>query len=286
MRTDRLFADRQVFSFEIFPPKTDYPIKTIYDTLDGLKDLSPDFISVTYGAGTKDDGGLTVDITSRIIDDYGFIGVAHLPGRNLTCEQMGGILRQLKERGIENVLALRGNDNPDVEPVGDFIHGSDVVSFVRENSDMNIIGACYPEGHNDSDTLAEDIRNLKVKVDAGCSQLISQLFLDNEFFYAFLERCDIAGINVPIQAGIMPVVNKAQIMRMVTMCGVQIPKRLIRILDRYSYKPEALRDAGLAYAIDQIVDLAANDVDGIHLYTMNHPDDARQIKLAVSNIFH
>ncbi|HOD02145.1 MAG TPA: methylenetetrahydrofolate reductase, partial [Clostridiales bacterium] len=174
--------------------------------------------------------------------------------------------------------------NPDFAPKYDFKYASDLISFIRENGDFNIIGACYPEGHFEASSLIEDIRNLKKKTDAGASHLITQLFFDNGYFYSFRERAVIAGIDVPIQAGIMPVVNKKQIERMVSLCKVDLPKKFLSMMTKYENNPSAMRDAGIAYAVDQIVDLLAQGVDGIHLYTMNNPYIARRIYEAVSSL--
>lgn len=282
MKTSALFKKKRVLSFEIFPPKRTDPIDTIYDTVEKLKDLSPDFISVTYGAGGNESNQNTFQIASAVKNRYGVESVAHLPCINLTKENVLHMLSDLKDAGIENLLALRGDINPDFTPKNDFKHASDLISFIKEHSDFNIIGACYPEGHIECESMIEDIRNLKTKVDAGTDHLITQLFFDNSYFYSFQERAAIAGINVPIQAGIMPVVNKKQIERMVSLCGVDLPKKFLSIMNRYENNPEAMRDAGIAYAVDQMVDLIAQGVDGIHLYTMNNPYIAFRIYEAIN----
>lgn len=282
MRTAEIFKDKKVLSLEIFPPRRTAPIDTIYHTLDELQGLNPDFISVTYGAGGSETNTATLEIASAIKNDYGIESVAHLPCINLTKNEVLDMLAGFKQAGVENILALRGDINPDFTPKQDFRYASDLVSFIKENGDFNIIGACYPEGHSECPNLVDDIRNLKTKVDAGTDQLITQLFFDNNYFYSFRERASIAGINVPIQAGIMPVVNKKQIERMVTLCGVELPKKFITMMERYENNPIAMRDAGIAYAVDQIVDLMAQDVDGIHLYTMNNPYIAKKIYAAIS----
>lgn len=281
MKTVEFFKKKQVLSFEVFPPKRTSPIETIYNTLDELKGLHPDYISVTYGAGGSLNNSKTLEIAANIKNRYEFESVAHLPCINLTKEDVLIALSTLRENGIENILALRGDINPDIPPYTDFSHASDLVSFIREHGDFNIIGACYPEGHPESKNIVDDIHNLKCKVDAGVSQLTTQLFLDNEYFYTFRERAALAGINVPIEAGIMPVVNKKQIERMVSLCGVHLPTKFIKMMARYENNPVAMRDAGIAYAVDQIVDLAAQGVDGIHLYTMNNPYIAQKIYEAV-----
>ncbi len=284
MKTTELFKKKTVLSFEIFPPKRTNPVGTIYDTVERLKDLKPDFISVTYGAGGSESNADTLKIASAVKNDYGTESVAHLPCVNLTKNDVLEMLGKLQNAGIENILALRGDVNPDFAPKNDFKYASDLVSFIKENGNFNIIGACYPEGHFETSSLVEDIRNLKTKVDAGAGQLITQLFFDNSYFYSFLERAVIAGIDVPIEAGIMPVVNKKQIERMVTLCKVYLPKKFLSMMDKYENNPTAMRDAGIAYAVDQIVDLLAQGVDGIHLYTMNNPYIAHRIYEATSSL--
>lgn len=284
MKTSELFKKKKVLSFEIFPPKRTDPVNTIYNTVEKLKDLHPDFISVTYGAGGSENNRETLKIASAIKNEYGIESVAHLPCINLDKREVLNILDDFKGAGIENILALRGDINPKFLPKNNFKYASDLVSFIKENGDFNVIAACYPEGHIECPTIIEDIRNLKNKVDAGADQLVTQLFFDNNYFYTFRERATIAGINVPIEAGIMPVVNRKQIERMVSLCGVNLPKKFLSIMDRYEHNPEAMRDAGIAYAIDQIVDLIAQGVDGIHLYTMNNPYIAHRIYEAINTL--
>lgn len=271
-------------SFEVFPPKRTYPIETVYDALDELKDLKPDFISVTYGAGGSDNCQATLEIASNIKKKYGIESVAHLPCINLTENDVIDMIRRFKDAGIENILALRGDITPDFEPKGVFKHASELISFIKKHDDFNMIGACYPEGHTECESLDKDIENLKNKVDCGCNELITQLFFDNNFFYSFMEKIRASGIKVPVSAGIMPVVNKKQIERMVTLCGVSLPKKFIKMMEHYENKPEAMRDAGIAYAVDQIVDLLSQGVDGIHLYTMNNSYTAEKIYGAVSSL--
>ena len=288
MKIASLFGQgKTVFSFEIFPPKKTSSVESIYNTLEELKDLKPDFISVTYGAGgtmTEAGRSKTCEIASIIKNKYNITPVAHLACVNSTKEQVRAELDSLKENGIENILALRGDINPDVPRCNDFAYASDLVAFIKEHGDFGISGACYPEVHADAENMVQDILNLKKKVDAGASHLMSQLFFDNNYFFDFLEKARIAGVNVPIEAGIMPVTNKSQIERMVTMCGASLPQKFARTMQRFENNPEALRDAGIAYAIDQIVDLISNGVEGIHLYTMNNPYVARKISEAVSNL--
>ena len=283
MKIREIFDRKTVFSFEVFPPKKTSPIETIYSTLEQLRDLRPDFISVTFGAGGSGNSVYALDIASKLLSD-GITPMLHLPCINFTRQEIADTLARAKECGVENILALRGDLNPDIEPVKDFTHASDLIAYIRTQGDFDIAGACYPEAHPDAEDLDEDIENLKIKVEAGADHLISQLFFDNDFFYEFRDKAAQKGINVPIEAGIMPVVNKNMIERMVTTCGASLPGKFVKIMQRYEHNPEALRDAGIAYAINQIVDLAASGVDGVHLYTMNNPYVARKISEAVSGI--
>jgi methylenetetrahydrofolate reductase (NADPH) len=254
--------------------------------LDALHTLTPDFISVTYGAGGSNVGVSTVEIASTIQDKYNIKAMAHLPCINYTKDEIVEILTEFKEHNINNVLALRGDINPDIEPKHDFEHASDLVQFIKTQGDFHISGACYPEGHPQNPSFEDDVRRLKYKVDCGVEHLMSQLFFDNSSFYNFLNECAKVNINVPIEAGIMPVTNKKQIERMVSMCGASLPPKFAKMMQRYENSPEALRDAGIAYAIDQIVDLVSNGVDGIHLYTMNNPYVATKIYDAIKNLIH
>lgn len=285
MKISELFkSGKTVFSFEIFPPKKDGSIDTVYKTLDGLSDLRPDFISVTFGAGGSAAGASTSEIAGLIKRKYNTESIAHLTCVNMTRSEIDRQIEDFREQGIENVLALRGDINPEIPPKKDFLHASDLISYMKERSDLSFSGACYPEGHVESDSIEKDIENLKIKVDAGASHLISQLFFDNEAFYRFIEKARAAGINVPIEAGIMPCVNASQIQRMVGMCGASLPPKFTKMIARYENNPEAMRTAGIAYAVDQIIDLCANGVDGIHLYTMNNPTIARKIAESVSSV--
>ncbi len=283
MHVKEMFKDRMVFSFEVFPPKKTSSIDVIYNTLDELRDLRPDFISVTFSAGGSSNNALACEIASKIKNN-GVVPMIHLPCINYTREEITDTLTEIKDRGIENILALRGDINPDIPPKKEFKYASDLIEFIRSQGNFDIAGACYPECHPDASSLEVDILNLKRKVEAGADHLISQLFFDNSSFYEFLWKARAAGINVPIEAGIMPVVNKNQIERMVTTCGASLPKKFVKIMQKFEHSPEALRDAGIAYAVNQIVDLAASGVDGIHLYTMNNAYVARKISEAVSGI--
>ena len=285
MKIPAMFApDKTVFSFEIFPPKKTGSIETIYDTLDALHDLRPDFISVTYGAGGNAADSSTCDIASIIKHKYRIEPLAHLTCINSTKADVDVNLQRLKDNEIENILALRGDINPDLPPRRDFRYASELVSYIKARGTFSLSGGCYPEGHPDTPSLVEDVLHLRKKVDAGVDHLVSQLFFDNNYFYAFLERARIAGITVPIEAGIMPVTSKKQIEKMVVMCGASLPPKFVKMMQKYEHHPDALRDAGIAYAVDQIVDLISHNVDGIHLYTMNNPYIARKISESVSSL--
>ncbi len=279
---------RTIFSFEVFPPKRDMPVDTIYPALGELAELEPDFISVTCGAGGSASGGSlrTIEVTSIIQDKYHREGVVHLPCINFTKEEVLQTLKEMESNGIRKLLALRGDRVPEVEPKQDFHYARDLVSFVREhgNRELQIFAACYPEGHVEAPDLKTDLMFLKEKVDAGVDRLISQLFFQNDYFYEFREKAAALGIHVPIEAGIMPVTSKKQIERMVTLCGATLPRKFQRVLAKYEAQPEALRDAGIAFAIDQIVDLLGHGVDGIHLYTMNNPYIARKINESIRSL--
>lgn len=285
MKIPELFKNgKTVFSFEIFPPKKNGSIDTVYNTLDELSDLHPDFISVTYGAGGSLPGCSTREIVSIIKEKYHTESIAHLTCVNSSKEDIDRIIKEFEQHGIENVLALRGDINPDIPPKEDFKHASDLITYMKERSSLSFSGACYPEGHLESATLDEDVENLKRKVDAGADHLISQLFFDNSCFYTFIEKVRAAGITVPIEAGIMPCVNANSIKRMVGLCGSSLPPKFTKIIARFGDNPDAMRDAGIAYANEQIIDLVSSGVDGIHLYTMNNPYVARKISEGVSSV--
>ena len=289
MKISDLFQkEKTVLSFEVFPPKKESGLDSIYNTISELNDLKPDFISVTYGAGGSGiKGATTVDLCSFIKNEHGMETAAHLSCLYNTKESVDEILTQLRDRNINNILALRGDVNPNYQIKHDFKYASDLTKYIIDKDwGFGVSGACYPEVHQEAENMLEDIMNLKKKVDAGASHLISQLFFDNNAFYDFIEKVRIAGINVPVEAGIMPVTNKSQIERMVSMCGASIPAKLSKVLQKYGDNKEAMRDAGIAYAVDQIIDLAAEGVDGIHVYTMNDPYVARKIVESVSNVIN
>ncbi len=282
MKVASLFPEKHVLSFEVFPPKPDVPISKIYETLDALKSLHPDFISVTYGAGGSVPGASTAEICAYIQDQLQIPAIAHLPCINESKESVLEKMRDFRARGIENILALRGDRNPSVQPKNDFSFASDLIRFIKQKDDFDIAAACYPEGHPESPDLDTDILHLKEKTDAGATHLITQLFYSNKDFYTFREKIAAAGVSVPVEAGIMPVTSKKSIERMVSLCGASIPKRLAKLMARYSDDPASLKAAGLEYAIEQILDLREQGADGIHLYTMNNPDVARYITEAIA----
>lgn len=226
MQLHTLFDGRRpVFSLEIFPPKKNSGVDTIYTTLDSLKTLSPDFISVTYGAGGNTADTSTVQIASHIKNKLGIEPLAHLTCVASTKEQVAQRIQQFKDAGIENVLALRGDINPDVPPANDFQHASDLAQVVKA-AGFNVVGACYPEGHYENKTLEIDIDNLKYKIDAGVTHLITQLFFDNTLFYRFLDTAAARGVTLPVEAGIMPIVNTRQIERTVALSGASRRRNL------------------------------------------------------------
>ncbi|MBN3348462.1 methylenetetrahydrofolate reductase [NAD(P)H] [Clostridium botulinum] len=287
MHIKELFNEKKlVFSFEIFPPKVTSSIKTIYETLEELKDLTPDFISVTYGAGGSLKNNKTCELSSLVKNKYGIEALAHLTCINSTKDDIDLIIKELEENNIENILALRGDMPKDKNIIGEYNYAFELIEKIKENNNFGVLGACYPEGHIECESLKQDIRELKRKVDAGAEHLISQLFFDNNIFYEFLSKTQQKNINVPIQAGIMPVVNKKQIERIVKISGATLPKKFIKILDKYEYDKKAMEDAGIAYAVEQIVDLVSSGVKGIHLYTMNNPYIARKITESTKSIFN
>lgn len=283
---DKFKENKVVFSLEVFPPKKFKDnIDVIYDTLDKLTNIEPDYISVTYSAGGGGNAEYCGKIASIIKNKHNVEPVAHLTCLTNTKNDIDKAIAEFKKAGVENILALRGDHNPDIPPKNEFIHASDLISYVNEKySGFGIAGACYPEVHMDSKNEIDDVLNLKKKVNAGAEFLISQLFFDNEAFYRFVERARIAGINVPIEAGIMPVTSVKQIQKMVSMCGASLPRKFSMMMQKYGDNPEAIRDAGIAYAVNQIVDLIANGVEGIHLYTMNNPYVATKIAESIKTL--
>lgn len=286
MNIQKLFESKKVvYSLEVFPPKKTTSIDTIYNTLYGLRGLRPDFISVTYGAGGSEaQKNKTCEIASLIKSEYQIEPVSHLTCAGSTKQDIIEFLDRLKGQGVQNILALRGDITPENQVI-DFEHASDLAAFIKHYDDsFNISGACYPEGHCDASSLDEDIENLKKKEAAGMTHFITQLFFDNEHFYEFMDKVEKAGIKVPVEAGIMPVINKAQIERTVSMCGASLPIKFSKMINKYGQDPLALKDAGIAFATEQMIDLINNDVRGIHLYTMNNVETAARITDSISNI--
>lgn len=267
-----------VISLEVFPPKPGYPIDTVFETLDGLADLSPAFISVTYGSPAGETHGRTEEVAARIKRDYGIESLAHLTCLSHGREGIARILDRLGRDGIGNILALRG-DPPDRQTGArpEFSHAHQLIREVKRRGNFCVGAAAYPEGHSESPTVHGDLDRLKQKVDAGADFLITQMFFDNRVFLDFLHRAGEKGIEVPVVPGIMPVLNFRQIKRIIYLCGVSVPARLLRIFDRFGGNSHDLRKAGMEYAESQIRDLCENGVPGVHLYTMNRTREIRSI---------
>lgn len=285
MKITDLFAKKKpTVSFEVFPPNEIYSLDEVFSVIDELALLKPDFISVTYGAGGAS-RGRTVEIASKIKNKNKIEALAHLTCIGAEKSEIQNILNELKKHNIENILALRGDlpkDNTAAKK-GDFSHASDLVKYLKENENFSVGGAFYPEGHQDTNDLL-DLFNLKLKVDSGTDFLISQIFFDNEQFYQFRDKLKKLNINIPVIAGIMPVTNAKQIRKITSLCGCTIPEKLKKILDRYEDNPKALKEAGIAYATEQIIDLMTSDIDGIHIYTMNKTEIAKKIMNSIQNI--
>lgn len=267
-------------SFEVFPPNQNVSLDEVYGTLDTLSIYEPDFISVTYGAGgnTK---GRTIEIADKIKRENKIESMAHLTCIGAKKEEIDLLLAELQSKNIQNILALRGDYPLDVKPEdlqgGDFQYAKDLVAYIREKApDFSIGAAYYPEGHRETNNLL-DLFHLKQKVDAGVDFLISQIFLDNEYLYRFRDNMEKLQVEAPLVAGIMPVTNAKQIKKITSLCSCTIPQKFLKILEKYEHNPAALKEAGVAYAIEQIVDLIASDIRGIHLYTMNKTEVAKKI---------
>ena len=275
-------------SFEVFPPNPAVGNDKIIAALQNMQDLAPHFISVTASNNKFNIKETTVRLADYIQNDLEIPTIAHLPAIYLTKDKVAETIADLDKVGVQKILALRGDIIPGVEPQKDFRYATDLIEFITEQAPhFDIIGACYPEGHPDSPNQISDIQNLKKKVDAGCSSLVTQLFFDNERFYDFQDKCTLAGIDVPIHAGIMPILNRNQALRLLKTCeNIHLPRKFKAILDKYENDPESLRAAGLAYAVDQIVDLVTQDVAGVHLYTMNNADTAQYIHQATHALFN
>lgn len=284
MKISDIYKKKKSLSFEIFPPKKDSELKNIDETLAVLCELNPDYISVTFGAGGSANCNHTIELAKKIKWEYHVEPVVHLTCLHYNKAEIDEFAKILKEEGIQNILALRGDKNPNIHEKEDFKHASDLISYLKPKSDFCFLGACYPECHPESNNKINEMKHLKEKVTSGAEVLLSQLFFDNEQFFRFTEECRIADINTPIIPGIMPVINASQIKRMVTMCGATFPERFQKIICKYEDNKEALFDAGMSYALSQIIDLLVSDIDGIHLYTMNNPLVARKICEGIRNI--
>ena len=283
-----LGSDRPAISFEVFPPKRDADFGEVESAVRGIARLRPSFMSVTYGAG----GGTsryTLAIAEEIKRDFGVPTLAHLTCVSSSKKTVGEQISRLRAAGIENVMALRGDIPADREnddrATWDYRHAVDLVRELRESgADFCIGGACYPEIHPESADQKADIRYLKEKVDAGCDFLTTQMFFDNHLLYNFLYKIREAGITVPVLAGIMPITNVRQVERAVKLSGAMVPQRFRALVDRFGNDPAAMKQAGVAYATDQIIDLIANGVNHIHVYSMNKPDVAERIQSNLSSI--
>lgn len=278
-----LKSDKLSLSFEVFPPKNSESYESIKNSALEIAKLNPDFMSVTYGAGGTT-GSYTLDVAESIIQT-GVTPIAHLTCVCSNKDKIQNTLSKMKEIGIENILALRG-DMPAgmTEKSLDYAHASDLVSEIKAFGGFCIGGACYPEVHPESETQKDDIINLKKKVDAGCEFLTTQMFFDNNILYNFLYKIREAGITVPVIPGIMPVTNPVQIKRICALSGTVLPRKFIRMVDRFGNDPAAMKQAGIAYATEQIVDLYSNGLGAVHVYSMNKPDVAQKIQANLEDI--
>ena len=281
---DIVTAEKPSLSFEVFPPKTQDNFEVVSKAAIEIAQLKPDFMSVTYGAGGST-AKYTVEVAKNILDT----GVSPLAHLTCVCSSKESILNKLdtfKANGIENILALRGDIPEGMCPDDwDFKYASELVAFIKEHGDFCIGGACYPEKHTESVTERADLEYLKFKVDAGCDFLTTQMFFDNDAYYRYLLRVRRKGINVPIIPGIMPVTNGRMIERSCKLSGAVLPDRFKRIVERFADNPLAMQQAGIAYATEQIIDLFANGINAVHVYSMNKPYVAQKIKDNLSEIF-
>lgn len=268
-------SGKTVFSLEVFPPKKEDGIQTIYDTMGQLQGIDPDFVSVTYSAGGSGNANQTLQIAKTIKEQYGFEVLHHLTCVNNSRAEIDTLLQEMGAAGIENVLALRGDLPQDgSQPSKDFSYAKELITEIKDQTDFCVAAACYPEGHISQAADCEDESHLQEKAAAGADFFISQLFFDNQLFYRMLDQARQAGIQQPISAGVMPILSQSQVSRMIFMCGSSLPAKLIKLIHRYGDDLTDLRKAGLEYAMDQIDDLVAHGVDGVHLYTMNRPEIA------------
>ena len=282
---ERLQENKVHISFEVFPPKTDAGFESVMGAVEKIAALKPSYISVTYGAG----GGTsknTVKIASHIKKDLGVPSLAHLTCASSTREEVHAVIDRLKEEGIENILALRGDIPKDASfPIpGQYHYASELIRDIKEQGDFCIGAACYPEGHVESASKNEEILHLKEKVDCGVDFLTTQMFFDNSILYNFLYRIREKGITVPVLPGIMPVTNGKQIARICSLSGTVLPQRFLAVVDKFGDNPAAMQQAGIAYATDQIIDLIANGIQNIHIYSMNKPEVAAAIMANLSEI--
>lgn len=283
--SDILREDKTTISFEVFPPKTTANFESVKKAALGVAALHPDYMSVTYGAGGSNRGN-TLHIAEEIQKAENVTTIAHLTCVGAGKEDIRTALSEMKEAGIENILALRG-DRPkdfDGDPFKEYHYASELVATIKEYGGFCVGGACYPEGHPDSTNKKEDIKNLKKKVDAGCEFLTTQMFFDNNIFYSFLYKAREAGILVPVIPGIMPITRANQVENAVRLSGCNVPERFRSIVDCFGENPAAMQQAGIAYATDQIIDLIANGIRHIHVYSMNKPEVAKGILDNLSDI--
>ena len=281
--SDSFQKKKAVYSFEIFPPKPTADLSSVTKTIEELSALRPDYISVTCSAGGS--GNSRTPEIAQLVKSCGVEPLAHLTCINSDKAEVSAALEKLAAGGIENILALRGDRIAGAAESKDFAHASDLVRFIRQSGHtFDIAGACYPEGHPECSDMLTDIRNLKKKVDAGVSHLNTQLFFDNEDFYRFRDMISLAGINVPVQAGVMPLVKKSHVDRIISLSGAKIPAKISRMISRFYDKPDSLMEAGIAYAVDQIIDLLSAGAQGVHLYVMNNPYVARRITESVTPV--
>ena len=284
--TEFLKSDALSLSFEVFPPKSDTAFESVKAATEKIAALKPSFMSVTYGAG----GGTskyTLDIAKNIKKEYGVSTVAHLTCVSSTRDTVRERIEDIKRAGIENVFALRGDIPPEMESTEGlpYRYATDLIRELKQSgADFCIGGACYPEVHPDSPNQREDIRFLKEKVDTGCEFLTTQMFFDNNLLYNFLYKIREAGITVPVVAGIMPITNANQVERSIKLSGSFMPQRFKSLVDRFGSDPAAMKQAGIAYATDQIIDLYANGITNVHVYSMNKPDVAEKIQSNLSDI--
>lgn len=282
---DIISSKKPSLSFEVFPPKNSDTYESVSEAAFEIAKIKPSFMSVTYGAGGGT-GDYTISIAKGIMD-LGVTPIAHLTCVASSKEKISSQIELLKENGIENILALRGDKPANMETLPenpDFRYASELITEIKKHGDFCIGGACYPEGHVECATLQEDIKNIKIKVDSGCQFLTTQMFFDNNILYSYLYKLREAGVNVPVIAGIMPVTNANQIKRITKLSGTFLPGRFRRIVDRFGDNPEAMSSAGIAYATEQIIDLIANGVNAVHVYSMNKPYVAQKIAENLSKI--